>query len=114
MKRFVEKRLRFKIDLTFPLPYDVVGRIEYGEMHIGINALNNKEALLAILHETGHAIGFLRFGKTEEIFESTVHIYRRELYAYLYGWCLIKRFNLPVSKKQWRDENLEYIQQFKP
>lgn len=85
------------------LPEDVVGRIYYTESLIRLDCSSAKEALFTLLHEGGHWLSYLRYYVQQNIKQPKPE--KRETYAYLYGWYIIKLLNLDITKEIWKIEN---------
>jgi hypothetical protein len=100
------ENLGWKI-ITFSdkLPEGVYGRIYYvnKEIHLSDRIPSAEQALFTLLHEGGHALSYIKYyevlGEKQPITE------KRELYAYLYGWVLIKKLKIEISKEIWRKKN---------
>jgi hypothetical protein len=59
-----------------------------------------------ILHEGGHAIDFVKnhHGDADSFLD--IAEWYAERSAYFYGWGLITKFNLPITKMHWRKVNV--------
>ncbi len=77
-----------------------VGRIYYSKRLIDLNEPSAEAALAVLAHETGHMIDYSRRGR-----EKGRSRRRRELLAYFYGWAVIKRLGLTISKADWQDHH---------
>lgn len=83
------------------LPSDILGRYYSDTELIKLNCKSCFTTLLVLTHEAGHWLSYQR--RRDMIFEPTL---RRELFAYLYGWAIVKYLNLPISKDLWK--HIEY------
>jgi hypothetical protein len=60
---------------------------------IFLNESNALEALLTLAHEAGHWLGYL--------LDPRQHSYQRERQAYVYGWHVLRWFDVPVTRERW-------------
>lgn len=96
------KSLGFNVTLfSSELPDDIAGRTFYNkkEVHIG-NLPSAEEALFTLVHEAGHVLSYDKYYC--KLNEKQPEVEKREIYAYLYGWVIIKQLNLSISKEDWR------------
>ncbi len=101
---YIKEELNFEVEnFASDLDDDTLGRIHYNERLIKINCSNAKEGLFTLIHEGGHCVSYLKYYKKLNQPQSSVKG-KEELYAYLYGWYLIKKLNIPISKEEWRRE----------
>ena len=74
------------------------GRIDYDEKWICLNEPYLDGAVKTLLHEVGHLKSFL---KNNNIEKETTREFREDV-AYKHGWALRKKFNVEVSKEEWK------------
>lgn len=91
--------------IRFDFSLNVGGQIHYSDRLILINEPNALNALIAIAHEGGHYLHFLRNPQLES--NRTTEF--REQVAYLLGWHLLRQIGAApniVSKEMWRQYGL--------
>lgn len=81
----------------------VAGRIDYKNKWIKIDEPLAYYALMTVAHEAGHLKSFL---KNKDV-ESCCTKERREILAYLYGWGILKKFKVSISKNEWRKFHMD-------
>lgn len=94
------QRRGVKIIIDHKLENDLAGQCDYKHKLIRINEPRAKEALMTLVHEGGHWLSYLQYGKTINGYTCAKRV--KEHFAYLFGLELICKLNLPITFKEWR------------
>jgi len=93
----IKEIIYFDIEL---IPKGYYGLITYERARIKIDCPTLKDTILSLIHEIGHWLAYKRHNKK---YTGLFHYKKyREKMAYLYGWFIIKKFKLNISKNTWR------------
>ena len=122
VKSYLENTLNCSVELFSDLKGESMGRIYYpgescdnvycSEAKILIDCPYVESALFTILHEAGHYVSYLRYFRKFNINQDNFPKEKRELFAYLYGWYVIRQNNIEISKEEWKDFHEVEINKF--
>lgn len=102
------QRCNWTIDQYADLGGTATGRIDYDRRNIALDCCNALEAFLTLCHEAGHAMHFDRKCKTPISFDNEEDRPKRETFAYLYGWVVLRQFGPQYADKaKWRNIHFE-------
>ncbi len=92
-------RKAYGLDVVHDPTIGVQGQISFSRREIKLNITWPPTALIVLVHEAGHWLHFLKNGYEQRIPRPPTRI--AEIGAYLYGWVLIRRLELPITKDAW-------------